>query len=342
MDLIKSVLAFVGGLVIFLTLLDLLFNLTPKLSALKSNIWTFFAERTKHKKLEKIAIKSNIETIVNETVNKLSSELPKGWINRASIQWVRDKSASSIENNEIILRIKPFESQDYNLLNGIYFFFTQSLFPTTKEVVPINIRKSAALQISNRTISNNKPYLISKFQEEFLEKEIQEDSSILNYINRFNKIDTQGFFTGIFIREISNVAEISRYTELRITIEKEISEILDHILEFQTKSSRCEDDNWYRIGPTTSFAFMLVARPSHKSMKPYLRRAKERINQNIDRLYVLGCNQEIGFVQEVINSISKIPEYTLEETFTLHKDYRGESNGIGALLINTAKTKKDK
>jgi len=338
MDLLKSILAVIGGIVLIMTFLDLVFNLTPKLSNIKSNIWDFFAKRVKHKKLEKQAVKSNIETIVNVTVNSLTDELPKNWINRASIQWVRDKSASSIQNNEIILRIKPYESQDYNLINGIYFYFTQALFPTTKEVIPSNIRKSVALQISKRTISRNKPYLIPKFEEEFLEKEIQDDTTILNYFDKYNKIDAQGFFTGIFIREVSAVAELSRYTELRNKIEEEITCILDHIINFQNRLQKA-DICWNRTGPATSYAFMLVARPTHKSILPYLKRAKENIDNNIDHLYILGCNQEMKFVKDVIYSISRMPEYDLVEIFTLHKDYRGENDGIGALLINTKNKK---
>jgi hypothetical protein len=334
MDLLKSILAVIGGIVLIMKFLDLVLNLTQKLSNIKSNIWDYFAKRVKHKKLEKQAIKSNIETIVNMTVNSLADELPKGWINRVSIQWVRDKSASSIQNNEIILRIKPYESQDYNLINGIYFYFTQAIFPTTKEVIPSNIRKSVALQISKRTISINKPYLISKFEEEFLEKEIQEDTTILNYFDKYNKIDAQGFFTGIFIREVSAVAEMSRYTELRNKIEEEITCILDHIINFQNRLHKKEPSCWNRTGPASSYAFMLVAKPTHKSILPYLKRAKENIDNNIDHLYILGCNQEVKFVKDVINSISRTPEYDLIEIFTLHKDYRGENDGIGALLIN--------
>ena len=334
--MITNILTAIGGIVLVLAFIQSLFWLISKLTNLKSVILGFVSQRIKHKKLEKLAIKSKIEDAINDTVSDLIDELPKGWINKVSIVWVREKSASTIEDNEIILRIKPLESQDFNLVNGVYFFFTQSLFPTTKEVIPNNIQKAAALQFSKRTISNKHPYLIPKFEQEILDEEVLIDSTILNYYSNYDQLDYQGYFSGVLLREVSDVAKKSRYTQIRNQMEEEIESILDHLIDFQNQYGTFHDD-WCRFGPVNSYALMLVAKPSHKSVSPYVTRAKERINQGIDRLYVLGCNQERRFVRKVIDSIMKIPEYKLVEMYSLHRDYRGEDNGIGALLINTNK-----
>lgn len=336
-EVITNILTVIGGIVVFLTCIDLIFNLIPKFSNLKKIVWGSLANRYKHKALQKRAIASNIEDTVNKVVYDLNTELPKGWMNKAVIQWVHKENESEIKENEIILRIKPFESQDYNLLNGIYFFFSHSIFPSTKEVLPSNIKKAVALQISKRTISLKQPFLLTRFEKEYIDREITSDTSIASYFHKYEQLDKHGYFTGFALREIDKVAESARYHELRSSIDQEINEILNHVIKFQDNTPYHEDQDWYRVGPITKYGYLLVARPLHYGgVNPYLKRAKQHLDKGIERLYVMGCGQEKSFVKKVIHSISKMPEFHLLEIFCLHRDYRGEKNGIGALLVTQA------
>ena len=146
--------------------------------------------------MEKKAIASDIENTVNEVVLELQSELPFGWLDRASIEWVdRDIRDSDFIDGEMILRMRPLEDQDTNLINGIYFFFSKALFPETKEIIPASVRKATALQISRRTINNRKSFLKQKFETSILEPSIKEDSSILEYIEKFDGLETEKGFS---------------------------------------------------------------------------------------------------------------------------------------------------
>lgn len=222
-ETIKTILAVIGGVVVVLNLFESLFNLFPKFKEIQTKVWTSAAEHFEYKKLQKKAIASNIEGTVNDTVKHLQKELPNGWINKASINWVKSKDIDSIQDGEVILRLKPLSSQDSNFLNGIYYFFSNVLFPNTSEIIPSNIKKATSLQISKRTISNKQPYLTEKFKKELLDEELKKDSSIANYYSKYEEIDRCGYFTGAFVREVDKVAESARYTELRNKIDEEIS-----------------------------------------------------------------------------------------------------------------------
>jgi hypothetical protein len=97
---------------------------------------------------------------------------------------------------------------------------------------------------------------------------------------------------------------------------------------------------WYRKGEANSYGFLLVAQPFHFSINPYLKRAREHYSNGIERLYVMGANQEKRFVKRVIKRIVNETSYNLLELFELHKDYRGESGGIGAMFDAKALEKK--
>lgn len=332
---IKDILAFVGGAAIVLGFIETLFRVVPHFGKLRTMFWGFLARKWKYKRLEKKAIASEIEDTVNEVVMDLQAELPRGWISKAVIKWVdRDIKEEDLTDGEMILRIRPMSSQDVNLINGIYFFFTKALFPETKEIIPQIIRKATALQIARRTISDKKPFLTDKFEKGILESSVKTDPAIVEFIERFEDIDNKGFFTGSFLREIHEIATRSQFKELRNKIGDEIKSVLEHIKEFAVNiHGDLPESGWSRKGPATSYGFLLVAQPYHGGVDPYLKRVRERFQDGIERIYVMGTSQEKRFVEKVISAVAKLPECRLVEIFKLHRDYRGDRDGVGALFV---------
>jgi hypothetical protein len=333
---IKDILAFIGAATIVLGFIEALFRTIPRLGKLRTAFWGFLARKWKHKRLEKKAIAGDIENTVNEMVLELQSELPSGWLNRASIEWVdRDIKDSDFIDGEMILRIRPFADQDTNLINGIYFFFSKALFPETKEIIPANVRKATALQISRRTINSKKSFLRGRFEKSILEPSVKEDSSILEYIEKFDGLDRKGFFTGGFLREIHEIATRSRFKELRNKMEEEVKSVLAHIVDFVNNIPKRNnpDWRWSRKGPATSYAFLLVAQPYHGGVGRYVNKAKKHFQEGVDRIYIMGAKQEKNFVKKVISAVAGLPESRLAELFALNRDYRGELSGIGALFV---------
>lgn len=339
---LKDILAFVGAATIILTFLELSFRIIPQFGNLRAKFWGFLARKWRHKKLEKRAIASDIENVVNEVVAELQMELPCGWITKASIDWIdKDIKEEDLKDGEMILRIRPMESQDENLINGIYCFFAKALFPETKEVIPTIVRKSTALHLSRRSITDKKPFLTNKFEKGLLESSVKNDSNIVYFIDKFNEIDNKGFFTGSFLREIHEIASISKFKQLRNQIDSEIKSVLEHIDDFVKNIHKNSSNGWSRKGPATSYAFLLVAQPFSWSVNPYVNRVKEHLNQSVERIYIMGTNQERRFVKNTISAISKLPSCHLVEIFELNRDYRGDRNGIGALFVKKDIAKED-
>jgi len=339
---VKDILAFIGAATIVLGFLELLFRIIPQFSNLRAKFWGFIARKWRHKKLEKRAIASDIENVVNEVVAELQTELPCGWITKVSIDWIdKDIKEEDLKDGEMILRIRPMESQDENLINGIYYFFAKALFPETKEVIPMIVRKSTALHLSRRSITDKKPFLANKFEKGILESSIKNEPNIVYFIDKFNEIDNKGFFTGSFLREIHEIASRSKFKQLRNQIDGEIKSVLEHIDDFVKNIHKNSSNDWSRKGPATSYAFLLVAQPFSWSVNPYVNRVKEHLNQGVERIYIMGTNRERKFVKNTISAITKLPSCHLVEIFELNRDYRGDRNGIGALFVKKDIVKED-
>lgn len=328
-----SFLEIIGALTIILGFFKLLFEVIPKFKNFKDFLISYSASKFKYAKLERKAIKNDIEKVVNDVVIDVRKELPVGWIRKVVIKWVSKEQVVNLEEDQMIIKIKPMENQDYNLINGVFHCIKSSLFPDLNGVIPNNVHNSASMYLTKRALITHHPFIKEKFETKIVEPSILTDSTIAELYGKFEEMDKEGYFTGTFIREVYHIAETARYNENRSHIENEIREILSHIRNFQTKKIRGDEEIWYRRGLISSYGFIKVALPSHSNVKTYVNRALKRFNRGISRLYILGCNQERSFAKKVIKGIANLPQYKLIELYELNKDYRGEKGGVGALLI---------
>jgi len=337
----KEIFAIIGVFAALFEILNFLFTHIPTLKKWKNNLIKSLSASIMSKRLEKLAIANNIEDTINDSVKNLRKELPNEWAYNVKIEWVNGENESDLVDNTIIMRIKPIDNQDTNLMNGIYYFFQKALFPNLETVIPKIPRQASVLHLSRRVIQNQHPYIANAFNSKYLEPAIANEVEIADYIDGFEKIDKKGFFTSVFIREIKNLSENVRFTQARKNIESEIKNILLHIVDFNSALDSIEpipDELWKKSGEEYSYALILVARPFNYNPLPYVRRAAKYIQENIERLYIIGANQEKRFVKKVIKNIEIKTQYHLVDIFSVNKDYRGENDGICAIFDSLSVT----
>lgn len=331
-----NIFAAIGVLAVLLTFVDLLFNTVPKLADMKSKFWHWLGDTYNFRRAKKMAVKSEMEKIVNHVVFQLQDELPRGWIQRAAIKWVKDitKPAETPEG-EVILRVRPNADQNLSLAYGVHSFFTRALFPKIGDLIPSGRRSGAVLLVTRRALASHSPSLRTLFEDNILEQAVRANPDVLTSFNEFETLDNRGFFTSALLREMHEVTLLARFSPLRTTIGTELTSIVKHMLAFarQLGTGVVTTARWSRKGPVTSYAFLLVARPDNSGVKNYIVRARERFAEGITRLYILAREEQKDFALQVIREIAQLPEYRLDETFDLSKDYRCHEGGIGALLV---------
>lgn len=332
----------VAVVVIIILILIFLGNVFPKFEVAKSKVYLPLAKKFRYKRLVRGAIKSEIKGNVNAMVKELQNELPEGWIREMEIEWVEKETKEDfLESDDIVIRMRPLEQQGLNFVTATYYFFKKALFPKTKRVIPEVHRETSALHFCKRLINTRRKEYLEDFEENILEDAIHKKEKILDYLERYDYLDKHGFLTGAFIREVHKVADLVKFTEMRKKMPQEVSAILNHIEGFiKHIGSDIPDQEWYRLGPITSYGFLLIANPFKVSggTKPFVNRAIENFKSGASRLYVFSSASENKFAKRVINSISRnIPECKLVESFELSNDYRGNKGGIGALFCLKSK-----
>ena len=327
------VLAFIGLITIILKPISLLISISTTWKTWWSNFLEQRAKNSKFKSLKKKAIANKIESTVNSTVFELQRELPKSWGKKMHLKWVNKGNLKRLKDGQSILRIEPSDRQDYNVINGVYYYFNETLFPETFEVVPKRVLNALSINLSHRTINNKVPYLNKTFEDTIMEREIQQDAEILKFIEPFKDLDNRGFLTGAMIREIDEIAEKIRHKQLRNTFEDEILKMCEHMTEFASKLPRAPDHLWYYKNHTHTYKFLLARNPGKMKVYIYLKRAQEAYDDDVQRLYVFGKNEDFKFTQKLIRRIDSDTGFKHLETFDLDRDFSTNKNGIGAIFV---------
>lgn len=331
-----------GGLLVILAagFLNWLAQTSSSLEVLKSKLYKPLAHFIKFKKLEKAAIKADIQGNVNKVVDEMRKELPKGWAPPLLIKWVQKEDPESfIEDRKMVIRIRPRQNNHQNFINSVYFYFKEMFFPRSRTMLPATQLEATTLYFSRRVIKERKKEALKTFEDYILEPAVTKKSGIVNYIENFQKLDSRGLFTGILIREIEEIAGQSRFNRARNNIGSEFSSVIKHLESFieeidNTPRNLSSVNVWIRKGPTTSYAIILVARPESTKPSTYVNRAKIDIEEGAGKIYVFGKASQVHFAKQVVRAINKVlPEATLKESYKLHRDYRNNAGGIGALFV---------
>ena len=328
-----GILSFIGTAVVIL-----------KFFSLSTSAWNWWADllnsiskKRAFKKLRRTALKTDIARIVNTTVFELQKELPNSWVKKMHLKWVEKGNLTRLKSGESIIRIQPSDKQDFNVINGVYYYFHHALFPETYEVVPNRILNALAIRLGERTIQGgtNSKHLLPKFKETIMEREVQNDGQILEFLDPFTNLDNHGFLTGAMIREIDEIASKIRFKKERNRFETDVKDVMEHMLEFVRilPTGQIPEHKWYFENDLHNYRFLLSARISKMKIDRYLNRAIQAYDQGVERLYVFGSNSDIDFTNKLIRRIPQSTEFILEETFDLEKDYRTNKKGIGALFV---------
>lgn len=334
-ELARLVLTILGGLVIADKGLKVLVALFPRVLTAQSKTWHFVADTIAIRAFRRRAIATGIEAVLNQTAFKLQRHLPTGWVRRVRIRWVRGSQTSQFSDGHIVLRIRPGKNPDHNFIQSLYTYFSSALFPDCRDILPDEIVSSVALAITRASLEGDREYLLGEFDNVFLRNFGEDHRAILDHFGDCVRLNEYGFLMGPFLREVDRVAKDARYSSMRAKIPEMIQQILDHMLAFQPLLRIDKpDDNWFYEGPCTSCGFILVSKPANirPGIDAYVKRAKSRVQKGIQHLYVIGRYEEREFVYAVIDALLAIRELKGLETFPLFRDYRGDPNGIGALL----------
>ncbi|MBD5654659.1 MAG: hypothetical protein IAI50_05700 [Candidatus Eremiobacteraeota bacterium] len=291
------------------------------------------------------AEKYDVRGHANIALRRIAAQMPKGWISELDIKWVdRETRKQFFENQKLVVHMRPLDDQDFNFVSVVHLFLQETLFSNVRHLIPDLQRAAAVLYFGSRIAEERGASTIETFGERIFEPLVRKKKKIEQYFQRYCKIDESGFFSGTFIREIQHIAQQVRGTKYRDNMAAEMNEVLTHLEEFREGYSKGQSEHvmmpesaWSRNGIASKYGLLLVASPLKAAVDDegsgYVSRALQRERENVKRLYVFGTADQLAYAIKVMQEIEKKTSYELEQQFELHRDYRGDVGGVGALFV---------
>jgi len=307
----------------------------PKLRSAQSSAWQAVSGRISTRLFGKKAVAIRVEEVLNQTVNRLQKYLPKGWTRRARISWVYKPTKSSLHDGDIVLRVRPSDSADHSLMNAIWIYFQEILFPENRDSLPKELLASSALAITRAGLGETHPHLLKEFDSRFLALAKEAQQSKVDLYADCTRLNEFGLLMGPFVREADHAAEELRFRGQNEIIRETVRSIMDHMLGFQPLLRHNKpEDQWSFHGPNTSYGFLLISRPptTRPSPSAYVKRVEAMLGEGVERIYLIGRAEERNFVKDVAAQILSLRGVKGIEQFSMYRDYRGEDEGIGILI----------
>ena len=175
----------VAAVLVVVAILKHLSDTVSYLQVIKAQIWKPLAGKLKYKKLAKMAIKSDVEGRINKVVSNIQSELPKGWVEPISIQWVQEESKESfISDDRVVMKIEPLDKEEKNFAHALYIYLKKAFFPSTQSVLEDTHYEATMLQFCRRVINESKPTAYEVFEKDIMEPAVAKKQKILEYLER--------------------------------------------------------------------------------------------------------------------------------------------------------------
>lgn len=141
--------------------------------------------------------------LINSQVSK--EILPYGF----KIKWVDEETRNAfVKNKEVVVRMKHHRNQAKNFMYATLSYVDFGLIPDVRHLINKNVIRAVELVFSNKIFLDNNRHDVSQiFFNEIFNKEVKKTSTLERYCNIMDGLDSNGLFTRIALKELSELEQ---------------------------------------------------------------------------------------------------------------------------------------
>lgn len=319
-------------ILIFFYITNNLVKSLPLFSKINAKILIPIASKIKLSFLQRAAIKNDIQGKVNSVIKVISNEIPKQRIKPIEIEWVKNTSVETfIKDNKILVRIRPLENQEDNLLNVTQPFLESILIPKCLLLIQ-DVQRKAIIYFTTKSVIKDNESLLNRFHDNYYLPACKNYKSLEEYFRKIEFTYNRGLFFSVGITAIEAAAEKNKF--VKTNLGSDFAQILNHLVAFIENLNKLgaerNDTVWSFFGSGISYGLLLVARPKNAKewkVNLYIKRAEEKL-KTCDILFVAFSHQEKNFGDHVAKCMENQLNINLIDELETAFDYRGAFNGI--------------
>lgn len=280
-----------------LSLLIYFFTHPDKIEMWSSLIASMFEKLSKRS--ARHAVSSDIQSRISSYIasNNADEIFPYG----LKFKWIKDDNFSSyVEEEDVVVIMDYHNNNARNFINAITQYTSKAFLPAVRHELPHEILMAAELTMQEKIIREKRPDSLDVFRDEVLPEKIANDDKTKSIYDKFEQLNTLGYFDNIFLTEFIFAGQRLQGLDLKQRA-REIENFIAFLENIENEQVPLDHH-----GDVFCVKVILVAK-AHKryieGILPYVRRARIELSKRTDSLYVTGREKNMDFVDEVINGI---------------------------------------
>lgn len=262
------------------------------------------------KKTEYFTTKWEIEGKLNSFAGNLETDGGVPY-NRIKIEWTARSEDQEIafEDGETIIVMRDRNHRNKNFVHAAYFYTSEILLQNTKRKLPKHLKTSIDLFATQKIIQKENKAALDQFMKDFLIPNVDQQTKIKDYIEKFQKIDNLGLFFCVLIQELTYLGSkvyLSTQTEAII---KEVEGLIQFLVTWSEREIGQKIAEEF-VGQYTKCSIKVVASVASREQNK-TDQQKNRLlgtfKNGCENMYVIGSEerQSKNFMDEVIDKLTQ-------------------------------------
>jgi hypothetical protein len=313
-ELVKQILAWLGGLSTTGLILVYLLLHPEKIEKWSSLLWRFLNNfGTLFRFAHKQYVKHDMQSRVNEFARGLSKEAPFLATKRVRVEWIEPDVTRDgfLQDDQVVLRLRRDDPEDLNFVHGAYMFVSSSLLFQAKRYLSPSQRKAVDLYVVTTLIEQEKPSVKAHFLDDYLHPELADtESKVARLFDAFAKIDEGGYFYPVLLQELDFLGQKVFGARKDDRIIAEVNSLIDFLEPIALRHIGDEGNLDFRQ-QYCHFAIVIVGKPykltpSGEVYVDYIR--ENLVPEKVETIYVLGLWENRRIVRSICGALGDIYE----------------------------------
>lgn len=295
-------------------------------------------------KAEKKYISSDIQARVNSAASRINKESGDVLPFKLKVRFVRpneDLRETFIKKDMAIIKMNTRLKQEENIAKAVHNFVTRTLVREARAYMDQHISVATDLHISHTVLLKSGFYTASSwFTQNIIQPILNKDPDMKVKKSDIEIIDSKGYFTRVFLRELLSLADKNPYVAnplLLCRLKQETGEFLDFLKEVAERLKGEEMPPLTYTKTNIKTDIILVSKPATAELGvgPYLRRFHIALEkQKCYRIYIVSSKPNLHFTQTVIRSIEK--RFRRKARKISHETFQGISRAGKPIMMMIA------
>jgi hypothetical protein len=293
-----------------------------------------FSRVSRRAEMRSVAL--DIQGRIDGFSKSVTSEVPGVMPAGVKIEWVAGEltKESFFKDRKIILKLNYHTNQDENFVRAAIEYISGGMLSDSRPHVDERVMKSADLICTKRLIEKERRTALPLYYGEILSPARKSDSELDKYVLIMQKLDEQGYFTRILLRELQHLGAIMQFAVPEENVKGETKRYVEFLDEKVNKKKPGVNVDPTFVGDNIKTSIVYVARKEATepqiSIERHLKFIEHRVKEETETIYLCARGYNIPLVKEMEKRLQSHKRLTkvFENEFGSHSRRGRKSNTI--------------